>query len=231
MIQLALGLPPTPSLAKSAPPKPAPPKPDRLSVPALRARGWTDAGIRRFLGPSDSTKPNPYSHSAPPMRLYDLARVEQVEAKAEWQAWRQASQRRRQGAAQAAGTRRRQMLAEIDALGIALPHLERDELERLATAHRNALAWERAGWRDFDELPDDATPGDANPAAVARWCVNWLRHQATAYDATLAGLWGRTGRDEATRRLRARIFGQIGRAFPWLAEEAERQRQAREWEP
>jgi hypothetical protein len=224
--QLPLGLPPLPT-----PPPAAPAKPDRLSTPALKAHGWTDAGVRRFLGSPDATKPNPYSRRLPPVRLYDLARVEQVERTPEWQVWRQQSERRRQGATRASETRRHSTLAEVDALEIRLPDLERGELEREATAHRNALAWERAQWRDYDELPEDATPEDATPAALARWCVNWLRHQATAYDETLAALFGRTGRDEAARRLRARVYGEIARAYPWLAEEAWRQRQAREWTP
>jgi hypothetical protein len=47
-----------------------------LGTVALKARGWTGTLIRRFLPTPDRTKVNPHYRSGPPMRLYDLARVE-----------------------------------------------------------------------------------------------------------------------------------------------------------
>ncbi|MDI2132124.1 hypothetical protein [Yinghuangia seranimata] len=81
-------------------PRPAPAAYVPFLVPraALRRRGWTEAGIGRFLGVADAQAPNPVFRSAHPMRLFDLARVEGVEATEEWLAWRAESEQRRNGA-------------------------------------------------------------------------------------------------------------------------------------
>src|SRR5690606_991259 len=45
----------------------------------LKARNWTEAAIKRFLGEPDDTKPNPHYKSGPPMRLWLKERAEAVE--------------------------------------------------------------------------------------------------------------------------------------------------------
>jgi hypothetical protein len=55
-----------------------------MTIPTLKARGWTETLIRQYLGAPDSSCPNPYYRSAAPMRLYARARVEAVEASPAW---------------------------------------------------------------------------------------------------------------------------------------------------
>jgi hypothetical protein len=206
-----------------------PPRPERLTAPALKhERGWTPAAVRRFLDPPDAMARNPVFRSAAPMRLYDLGRVVAVEASQEWQSWQAGSEARRAAAQAGAQRRRDATVAVVAAVEIRLPELERAGLERRAVAHRNRRAAERAERRgDWDDYAPP-TVGDAVPAALARWCVNYLRHQGTCYDATLAGLYAQVGRHEAAGLLRRRVYEVIGRAYPRLAEEADRQRQERE---
>lgn len=45
----------------------------------LKERGWTDTLVRDLLGAPDQTRTNPYHRSGPPMRLYNISRVEDVE--------------------------------------------------------------------------------------------------------------------------------------------------------
>jgi hypothetical protein len=44
-----------------------------VTLSTLRERGWTDAGILRYLGDPDRVAPNPHYRRAAPMRLYRLA--------------------------------------------------------------------------------------------------------------------------------------------------------------
>ena len=48
----------------------------------LKARGWTDAMIRDYLGEEDVLAPNPHYRSAPPMRLYYQDRCLEAEESA-----------------------------------------------------------------------------------------------------------------------------------------------------
>jgi hypothetical protein len=218
-----------PSPAAVSKPEPAPPpRPDRLTASALRARGWTDAAIRRFLGTPDAIARNPVFRSAAPMKLYDAERVAAVESSPEWQAWRAESEVRRVAAAAGAQRRRDGTVAAVAAVEIRLPALERAELERRAVEHRNRRAADRAERRGWWDDYDPATVEGVDEATLARWSVNYLRHQGTRYDATLGDLYAQVGRHEAAALLRRRIYEEIGRAYPWLAGEADRQRQERE---
>jgi hypothetical protein len=213
-------------------------QPAWLTAAALRARGWTDAAIRRFLGAPDRTVANPVYRSAAPLRLYDPARVAAVEATAAWRAWQARSAVRRAVAQAAAEQRRRQTIATVAALPIRVIRLPRAELEQRAVSHRNARVAERAerrgwdgGWDGGWGLADEpATADGVDPQTLARWCVNWLRHQGTRYDQALDDLYARVGRREAARLLRVRVYEAIAAAYPWLAAEAQRQQAQREAE-
>ncbi|MEU0719153.1 hypothetical protein ABZ498_18490 [Streptomyces lavendulocolor] len=65
-------------------------------------------------------------------------------------------------------------------------------------------------------------PGPGGSGALARWQVDYLRHVLSRYDTLLDGLFGATGRAEAERLLRARVYGAIARAYPRLAAECAR---------
>ena len=65
-------------------------------------------------------------------------------------------------------------------------------------------------WGEADEFRD-------------RICVNYLRHRRTLYDSALPALTSRVGREEAQRLLWRRVADEIGRAYPALKGEAERQ--------
>ena len=73
----------------------------QLTATQLKARGWTDALIRDLLGAPDQTRVNPHYRSGPPMRLYEVGRIEKVEGSVAWTTRAEATQRRKKGAAQA----------------------------------------------------------------------------------------------------------------------------------
>ncbi|MFF8828179.1 hypothetical protein [Streptomyces sp. NPDC015131] len=65
-------------------------------------------------------------------------------------------------------------------------------------------------------------PGAVSAEALVRWQVDYLEHLLSRYDRLLDGLFGSTGRAEAERLLRRRVYGAIARAYPRLAAECAR---------
>ncbi|MBZ9638744.1 hypothetical protein [Streptomyces sp. PSKA30] len=208
------------------------PQPTRshLSAAGLRARGWTPGMVRQLLGAPDLLRTNPHFHSAPQTRLYSIERVGAAERSEEFRAASAVAARRSAAARAAALRRRREVLARIAAEPIDVPRLAPDRLAALAVEHRNRLDEERASWR-WGHVPDPATVDSAEPGALDRWKVNYLRHRLTRYDEILDELYGRTGRAAAEELLRRRVYAAISKAYPNLAQECERQLRERECGP
>ncbi|MFF7951843.1 hypothetical protein [Streptomyces griseorubiginosus] len=83
-----------------------------LSAAGLRARGWTAGMIRRLLGEPDLRRANPYLRTAPPTRLYSVARVEAAERSEEFRAVAAVAVRR-SGAVREAALRRRRAVDRL----------------------------------------------------------------------------------------------------------------------
>ncbi|GAA4894627.1 hypothetical protein ACFPM3_07870 [Streptomyces coeruleoprunus] len=176
-----------------------------VTLAALRRRGWTDGMVRDLLGAPDVQGRNPRLWSLAPVRLYLLARVEAVERTPEFVACARAGGAPGAVAPRVAAERRRQaVLATLRAEPIRVPILPRAELERRAARHRRAVG------------------GGADDGDPVRWQVGYLRHALRSYDVLLDGLFAATGRAEAERLLRDRVYGAIAQAYPWLADECRR---------
>ncbi|URN17503.1 hypothetical protein [Streptomyces sudanensis] len=181
-----------------------------VSLEGLRARGWTDGMVRDVLGQPDVQGRSPRRGVGAPVRLYLLARVEAVERAREFGVCARAG-----GASGSAGvrvaaeSRRRAVLASLRAEPIRVPILPPAELERRAVRYRR-----RTGGAGADDGPG----GD-----LARWQVGYLRGALRSYDTLLDGLFAGSGRAEAERLLRQRVYAAIAQAYPRLAEECRRQ--------
>jgi hypothetical protein len=77
----------------------------------LKARGWTEGEVRRFLGDPDTTLSNPCWGQGAPMRCYRRERVEAVEQSSEYQAYHEQTERRRAAAKQRAERSREELVA------------------------------------------------------------------------------------------------------------------------
>ena len=187
-----------------------------VNVSRLRERGWTAAMVRDLLGQPDRLARNRRFPGAARVRLYDVARVEQMERKV---AFKRAAvlAARRSAAARAGAQRRRERILRLMAADeITVPRLDPAVLSARAVRHRD----EREG-----ELTD---PSEVDRRTLDRWKVNYLRHQLTAYDALLDDLFGTAGRPEAERTLRRRVYTAIWNTYPDLADECQRQLRVRE---
>jgi hypothetical protein len=87
--------------------------PAHLSVPALRARGWSPSMIRDLLGGHDDEKKNPRYATAAPMKLYRASRVVAAEDLPEFAALAAKGARQSAGGTAAADRRRARKAAEI----------------------------------------------------------------------------------------------------------------------
>lgn len=201
-------------------------KVERVTLSTLKQRGWTDGAVTQFLGEPDALVPNPNYRTGPKMRLYDLPRVEAAEASEGWQAWRAATKSRREKASarqsERMNTARENLTAELNAIEIAIPRMSKDELFRVAVANRNDQSeWHAAARGGYDN--QSATVASADPAALQRWAVNYLRHVETDYDWLLDSVTGRVGVADARGLIRARVLRAIADRYPYLAGECARQ--------
>ncbi|MEU7278575.1 hypothetical protein AB0A69_07265 [Streptomyces sp. NPDC045431] len=187
-----------------------------VTAAGLRQRGWTDAMVRELLGEPDVQGRDPRRWSVAPVPLYLLARVEAVERAPEFAACAAVAGPGSAAARAAAHKRREAVLAAIRAEPIRVPVLPGPELERRAVRHRRLTAGDRPG------DGGGGGPGPGPAGALVRWQVDYLRHALGRYDTLLDGLFGATGRAEAERLLRRRVYEAIARAYPRLAAECRR---------
>lgn len=206
---------------------------DYLTKAAIKKeRGWTDTAIKKFLGDPDKLGSNPYS-SKTPSHLYLLSRVKKAERTKQFKEWKAASVKRRASARKAAHTRKEKTLAKVRSrLGEIQLHprargLSTKKLRKLAVASYEDLELER----NWDE--PRTVDSDAPQEFIQRIEVNFLRHEATMYDAELEEYAGSTGVREAVDMVRERVYEVIANEYPFLKKECERQlaerRAAEEW--
>ncbi|MER8230949.1 hypothetical protein [Streptomyces sp. NPDC094049] len=182
----------------------------------VRRRGWTDAMVRDLLGTPDVQGRDPRRWSLTPVRLYLLARVETVERTPEFAGSAALAPGRSAAALAHAERRRAAVLAAVRAEPVEVPRLPGPELERRAVRHRRLLTARSPG-------PDgESAPPPMSRESLTRWQVSYLRQTLSRYEALLDGLYGETGRGEAERLLRRRLYEAIAAAYPALARECRR---------
>lgn len=189
-------------------------KPEYLSTPKLKERGWTDGMIRKFLGEPDAMRPNPHYKCAAPMKLYELKRVERTERSKKYQAEKEASAQRRQSAAKGVATKREKSIQFARTVEINVPLMDYNELLKKA-------CWSYNEWHQYDRrgyFNEDFIPArvDSDPDFLHRITINYLRHECTSYEQQLYKLFGKTGVHEAHDILQERINDEICRVYPEL---------------
>jgi len=178
----------------------------------LKARGWTDTQIKKFLGAPDWNEVNPMYKCAAPVCNYHDERVAAVEASAEFIESREKGARRRAGAAQAVETKKQKMQNFLDRLVVVVPEIGEDELTRRACDSYNA----------FTDGGLYASP-HSDSGFLARITVNYLRHQLSCYEETLDEITGRVGAGGAYLDVKDKVLNAIGDTYPNLYDECNRQ--------
>ena len=195
-------------------------KPQHLIARTLKERGWTATMITRFLDPPDKLAVNPNYKSGPPMKLYELGRVEQAEKTEEFKAAKERGAKRSAIAKKVTDAKRDRLITEVEGFSVSVRQMERQALTKAAITHYN----QRLALRSFErgDIGEMATKN--SPAAfIERITVNYVRHMRTKYDRNLETLFGKIGKEDAIAVIRRRIYGAIAEAYPDLAGECARQ--------
>ena len=140
------------------------------SAAGLKARGWTEAMIREYLGKADALAKNPHYRSASPMRLYYQERVQEAE-KSDGFTSRKALAAGRSKAGKAAAATRAANLeewAENVEIGWIGPPEDAGEAIRLGIK----------SWEDWN----GCKANELDPATRIRWARNYIRHECMSYE-------------------------------------------------
>ena len=180
-----------------------------LNATQLAARGWTPAMIRDFLGRPDQTEFIPRFRHAAPTLLFAVPRVQAAERTTKFVQRRDLAARRSAAAKEAANRRRLEMLRLMAADEVTIPKLAPEVLADRAVRHR--------------EPRDAIDAAKADTGTLNRWKVNYLRHQLTRFDSMIEGMFGQVGRAAAEKLLRRRALEAIGKTYPDLLDECQRQ--------
>ena len=152
--------------------------------------------------------------AAAPMKFYLAARVELIEVRKTWIAWKTWFALRKQSAAAAASAREEELQGYVDLIEIAgAAELTAEELASRAIRHFN------------DSVPDTekhrAFVGSALDF-LNRISVNYLGHQMAAFEEHLHKMEAMAGVDEVPID-RREIYEAIGRTYPHLRDECRKQ--------
>lgn len=178
----------------------------RLTVSALKQRGWTEALIRNFLGGSDATRPNPHYRTGPPMRLYDEPRVLAVEASEDFETAFAKARQRSERAKRAAREQERVLIEAIQRVPLRIERLPFEDLRVRAIAHYNARNEHRDRYATLDSDRD----------FLRRIMMNYARHRLCDYDPILAACRGRVGILAAYSVLKERVMTASVDTYPEL---------------
>lgn len=195
--------------------KPQKKKPEYISKNGLKYRGWTEAGINRFLKIPDKEADNPHYKSSSPMKLYLLLRVEKIEKSKEFLDFQERNKKKVTGAKKAVETRKERLLKEVQGWKI---ELEREDYKMVVqhaiesyNAFRGSLAFKR---KNFEYEPATI---DSDPAFLKRITKNYLRHKLSNYHDELDKIFGKTGKDEAYMIINKKIKDKIAEVYPELS--------------
>jgi hypothetical protein len=192
----------------------------------LRARGFTTAGIKRFLGAPDSVDEFTYGRTHVIRHLWLKTKADAIEASTEYAAWREQSSIRRAAAQQAAQKRYSATISYVEQLDITVPRLNKWVLVERACANYNDM---HIGDESHASLPVGRNfKIIVEDDFLKRITVNYLRHMLTSYERELRRLHGRVGVDDAIELLREQIYDEISITYPWLSDECSAQQARRE---
>ena len=188
-----------------------------ISQTTILSMGFTKSMIDKLL-PAPILKQNPRYKSAAPMKLWKEADVLAVMETAAFQAAAAKAAQRKQAAAKAVDTKRKnaEVLADDLIASIHVQRIELPELEQLALASQQR-------WYDFRGRGEIESP---SRETVDRWMVNYIRHDLCEYDDSLYTLF-RPGKmadkDKLYPKVKRETLAKIAQVYPELADECKAQ--------
>ena len=179
--------------------------------------GFTKSMIDKLL-PAPTLRQNPHYKSSAPMKLW---KETDVLAAMDTDAFREAAAeaaRRKQAAAKAVDTKRKNAVALADDL-IASIHVQRIDMQTLQELTIAA----KQKWYDVNGKDEIVDP---SKETVERWMVNYIRHKLCEYDDSLYILF-RPGKmadkDELYPKIKRETLAKIAQVYPELSGECKAQ--------
>lgn len=194
----------------------------KLTQTALIEMGWTKTMIEKLL-PEPELKRNRLYPSASPIKLWPVETVEAVMETPEYQTALEKAEKRRAAAKKADETK----TANAVALAVSLAEKITVKVIPVESLRSRTLAAKQAWYdsHDYYDFPREAYGADE--ATMARWMVNYIRHNLTEYDRTLYDhLHIRTQKGWLIyAEIKRATLEKIAQAYPILADEANYQAQ------
>jgi hypothetical protein len=196
-----------------------------VSMKGLKAEGWTDKLIQKFLGEPDKTARNPMFASAAPVKLYNRTRVLSVSQTKEFLEEKQKADVRKESARKAVLTKKDALMSKIEQLEIQVKTLPPEKVKSLAidayNDHKAYISMEYGHDCEF------ASKKNNDKNFLDRIVVNFIRHELTSYDHSLEIIAGKVGASLALAEIRRKVYAAIAQAYPVYAEECKRQLERR----
>lgn len=180
-----------------------------------KSRGWTDKLISTFLEKPDIEYPNPRSKKAGNIKLYNIDRIEKVEATVEFKELNEKTKFKKDAARRAVETKISALLKSINEYKPEIPILTKDELFQKAIEHYNQLWIDRGKYNKLNntENPDEEF--------LIRISNNYLRHCLTDYEFKLRAIKSKVGTKAAYYLIKKKIQEEIVSIYPFLIPEFE----------
>ena len=191
-----------------------------VSKAGLKAQGWTDNALLKFLPIHDKETKNPYYSKASPMRLYLISRVKEVENTDAYKLFFEKNRGRVAGARNAVTTKKNLLLNEVLSWEISLKEKPLKSLIQNAIHSYNKFHEELQSERGHEF---NAASLSSDKSFLERITVNYIRHNLSHYDNKLEQLFGKVGKNEAYSILNKKIYSKIEEKYPTLSVECKRQ--------
>ena len=182
----------------------------------LSKMGFTKKLIEEHLH-EPLLKDNPHYRMGPKMKLYLAKDVEKFMKTDIFLNYQESRKNRVNAPIKNASKRREENYRYIDdeISQITVKRVPLDELERLTIeAKVDWLLWTRDDFYGFDDLSDET---------LARWMINYIRHNLTNYDEILDNIKGKFGVEEAYIKYKKILMLKIKEVYPELFIETKEQ--------
>ena len=181
---------------------------------------FTEKMIEYYL-PEPIVKPNPHNRDTY-MRIWNREEVESIIAenlqlKAMLEDRQKKHAKRSIAAQKAVETKRSRLASLIDVAidNIRVEKIENEELKQLTIYDKQDYEYYKGNWC--------VGYSNVNEQTLARWKVNYIRHNLTQYDQQLFEMKGKVGIHDEYFRYREAVMNKIAQVCPDLEEEIKRQ--------
>ena len=199
---------------------------DYYNLTQMKERGWTAAMVKKLI----TIQPTEFKglYRRQPQKCYPKDYVERLEETQGFETMRRAAEVRHTRM-KAVADRKREANVERFRKRIAsmtVPVIPDDELRKRTI--KSKRAWYRyqaeLRWQPEEEIDEASLPKEV----LARWEVNFIRHELTRYDYVLEQIRVLVGTGDIYVMLRNEILDRIAQAYPGLSSECTKQKSGRD---